>query len=50
MSNKFTPIVIAKHEQKEKDFRMSVDTKKKRFNELFDYMDYVHRHPRQRRL
>jgi hypothetical protein len=38
MSKKFTPIVIAKHEQKEKDFQMSVDTKKKRFNELFDYM------------
>jgi len=38
MTKKFTPIVIAKHEQKEKDFTMSVDTKKKRFNELFDYM------------
>jgi predicted component of viral defense system (DUF524 family) len=38
MSNKFTPIVIAKHEQKEKDFQMSVDTKKKHFNALFDYL------------
>jgi hypothetical protein len=38
MTKKFTPIVIAKHEQKEKDFTMSVDTKKKRFNALFDYI------------
>jgi hypothetical protein len=39
MTKKFTPIVIAKHEQKEKDFTIATDTKKKRFNELFDYMD-----------
>ena len=38
MSKKFTPIVIAKHEQKEKDFIIATDTKKERFNELFDYM------------
>jgi hypothetical protein len=38
MSKKFTPIVIAKHEQKEKDFTIATDTKKERFNELFDYM------------
>ena len=38
MSKPFTPIVIAKHEQKEKDFRIAIETKKKRFNELFDYI------------
>ena len=38
MTKKFTPIVIAKHEQKEKDFKMAVETKKKHFNALFDYL------------
>ena len=38
MTKKFTPIVIAKHEQKEKDFTMAVETKKKHFNALFDYL------------
>jgi hypothetical protein len=38
MSKPFTPIVIAKHEQKEKDFTIAIETKKNRFNALFEYL------------
>ena len=38
MKKKFTPIVIAKHEQKEKDFTMAVETKKNACNALFRYL------------
>ena len=38
MSKKFTPITIGKHEHLEKEYNVNVETKKKRFKTLFDYL------------